>query len=301
MALILLLLVLTLVAGAVLVGARLLQPAPADLGIFDPVAGRIVHGDGRGIWGVDPAAPADPATRVRLASDPGIPLGWSGDGTRLLITRRQPVRPSRRRFRGLVTEGPWRITGATISPDGSRVVFAGVTKGTGSALYAVDADGGPAERLLEAGDGWSRNRPFRPTGHGSRMHRRGGSQQQRVADGRRRQRCAPDTGERDVAGHVRGLAWSPAGDRLAFGLGGAIYSFAADGSDLTRCGGPPPRRASAAVLVARRIAARNARAPGIPASRPPTYRARRRAADDRTLARDGRTAAGQLVLYLDCV
>ena len=87
MALLLLLLVLTLVAGAVLVGARLLQPAPVDLGIFAPVAGRIVHGDGREIWGVDPAAPADPATRVRLVSDAGIPLGWSGDGTRLLITR----------------------------------------------------------------------------------------------------------------------------------------------------------------------------------------------------------------------
>ena len=35
-----------------------------------------------------------------------------------------------------VTEGPWSIRGATISPDGSRVVFAGVTGDTGSALYA---------------------------------------------------------------------------------------------------------------------------------------------------------------------
>ena len=81
MALLLLLLVLALVAGAVLVGARLLQPAPVDLGIFEPVAGRIVYGDEYGIWGVDPTAPADPATRVQLTSEAGIPLGWSSDGT----------------------------------------------------------------------------------------------------------------------------------------------------------------------------------------------------------------------------
>ena len=52
-----------------------------------------------------------------------------------------------------VTEGPWSIRGATISPDVSRVVFAGVTGDTGSALYAVDADGGPAKRLGGQGPG----------------------------------------------------------------------------------------------------------------------------------------------------
>ncbi len=38
-------------------------------------------------------------------------------------------------------------------------------------------------------------------------------------------------------GHVRGLAWSPAGDRIALGLGGKIYSFATDGSDFTQIAG----------------------------------------------------------------
>lgn len=39
------------------------------------------------------------------------------------------------------------------------------------------------------------------------------------------------------ASHVRdrdgALAWSPAGDRIALGLEGAIYTFATDGSDFT--------------------------------------------------------------------
>jgi Tol biopolymer transport system component len=38
-------------------------------------------------------------------------------------------------------------------------------------------------------------------------------------------------------GHVRGLAWSPAGDQIALGLGGRIYTFAADGSDFTQIAG----------------------------------------------------------------
>ena len=44
------------------------------------------------------------STRVQLTSEAGIPLGWSSDGTRLLIMRRRgsgarsaPVRPARRR------------------------------------------------------------------------------------------------------------------------------------------------------------------------------------------------------------
>jgi Tol biopolymer transport system component len=36
------------------------------------------------------------------------------------------------------------------------------------------------------------------------------------------------------AGSEGGLQWSPAGDRLAIGLGGAIYTFAPDGSDFTK-------------------------------------------------------------------
>lgn len=72
------LLVALLVAGVVYVGSQT-KPAPVHLGIFGPVSGRVVYGDARGIWGVDPAAPADGATSVQLTSEAGIPLGWSSE------------------------------------------------------------------------------------------------------------------------------------------------------------------------------------------------------------------------------
>ena len=127
--------------GAIAVGSGLLLPKP-DLGIFEPVAGRIVYGfessGGEttgvygiedGIWGLDPAS-SDPATPVQLTSEPGTPLGWSSDGTRLLIQK-----GSENLFilhadgsETLVTEQPWGLNGATISPDGSRVAFGGLTQ-----------------------------------------------------------------------------------------------------------------------------------------------------------------------------
>ena len=145
---------------------RSAPPKPADdrsddLGIFAPVAGRIVYGNEAGIWGVDPAAPADPATTVQLTSEAGIPLGWSSDGTELLIGRIERASTDRTSLfvlhadgsETLVTADPMfigsTIGGATISPDGSRVVFVG---GTGE-LLAVDADGGPAEVLAESREG----------------------------------------------------------------------------------------------------------------------------------------------------
>jgi Tol biopolymer transport system component len=216
-------------------------PTPsADLGIFAPVAGRIVYGDRQGIWGVDPAAPADPATRVQLTSEPGTPLEWSSDGTRLLI-----MRDLRGEQRGLhlvvmhadgsetkVTERRGWIPGATISPDGSRVVFADYR-----GLYSVDVEGGPAEVLLERGEDDVYAPTFSPDGtqiayivgsgdHGHRvwvMNAEGSDARQILAN------------ETTMgADHVRRLAWSPAGDRIALGMDEDTYTFATDGSDFTR-------------------------------------------------------------------
>jgi Tol biopolymer transport system component len=181
MALLLLLLALVLVAGAVLVGARLTQPAPVDLGIFEPVAGRIVFGDDDGIWAIDPAAPADSATRVQLTAQAGIPLGWSSDGTRLVIVRRSggeeqlfvlhangsetDLNDAPTSVRGW---NPWPHQ-ATISPDGSRVVFRGGFRAPGGGccnwgLFAVDADGGPVEMLVESRMGVVGTPTFSPDG-----------------------------------------------------------------------------------------------------------------------------------------
>ena len=105
-----------------------------------------------------------PATAAQLNSDV---LGCSSDGTRVLIQKgnenlfvldadgsETQVTEQLSGFSDI--PGSARPSGATISPDGSRVVFAGLTKsGKGpschdGALFAVDADGGSAELLWES-------------------------------------------------------------------------------------------------------------------------------------------------------
>jgi hypothetical protein len=223
------------------------DPAPAapagpslNLGIFEPVAGRIVYADEDGIWGVDPATPADPAASVQLTSEEVIPLGWSRDGTRLLIMRQS--REGGQLFvlhadgsETQVTEPPMDVSlgvtsrGAAISPDGSRVVFT-----DGSALYAVHADGGPAEMLVHARFGFLEDPTFSPDGTRIAFNDGNGDNNHHVwvmnADGSDAQEIV----SRDCACHVYGLAWSPAGDRIALGIEGTIYTFAPDGSEFTR-------------------------------------------------------------------
>jgi len=244
MLIILALLVALLVAPAVYVGSQT-KPAPVDLGIFAPVAGRVAYGDERGIWGVDPASPTDGATSVQLTNEVGVPLGWSRDGARLLIMRGTGsaehlfvLHADGSEIR--VTQEPWSIRGATISPDGSRVVFAGVTTDYRSALYAVDADGGPAERLVGPGEDSIQQPTFSPDGTLIAYMSGGGDHSNSVwltkADGSDAHLIVQNESDR-WPGHVSGLTWSPAGDRIALGLGGWLYTFATDGSDFTQLAG----------------------------------------------------------------
>jgi hypothetical protein len=115
-----------------------------------------------------PAATETPQpTPVQVTPGAGTPLGWSSDGTRLLIQKGNETLlilhadgsetkvADISKFNDI---GSGRPAGATISPDGSRVVFAGLTKTSGEghlfchdgALFAVDAEGGPAEVLWES-------------------------------------------------------------------------------------------------------------------------------------------------------
>ena len=259
------LLVALLVAAGVYVGAQT-KSVPVDLGIFDLVAGRVVYADQRGVWGVDPAAPAAPA--VQLTSEASIPLGWSKDGTSLLVmlgdarqvdADGQVIHQADQRLFVLQADGsekqvtgvPTSIKGATISPDGSRVIFAAATSDGVGGLYAVGAQGGSAT-LLIAADGCCQAPAYASDGARIAYMSGGGDHSNSVwlmnADGSDAHPIVRNESDR-WPGHVSGLVWSPTGDRLALGLGGRIYTFATDGSEFTEIAGADTTCASADICA----------------------------------------------------
>jgi Tol biopolymer transport system component len=238
-----------------------------DLGIFAPITGRIVyhtfHADS-GLWGIDPNAPSPGSTQVRI--DVGgpddvdrltMPLGWSSDGTELLLMR-QGNRPDMSReppfpnylyiLRADGTEiqvTPEPVGDAAISPDGSRVAFTttgafGTTDGGG--MYVVDADGGEPVRIAQEGA----SPTFSPDGTRiAYVSTEPGSMSGEVGeapvwvanvDGTDTQEILADEPRLENAS-LR-LTWSPASDHLAMSVDVerdiAIYTFAPDGSDFTK-------------------------------------------------------------------
>lgn len=205
-----------------------------------------------------PAATETPQpTPVQVTQGAGTSLGWSSDGTRLLIQKGNETLlilhadGSETKVADISKfndTGSARPAGATISPDGSRVVFAGLTKTSeeghrschDGALFAVDAEGGPAEVLWESQvpqNGIVRYPTFSPDGtqiafadgycdwnHSVWVMNADGSDAHQIV--------AIETTL--GAGHVYGLAWSPAGDRIALQFEGPTYTFATDGSDFTQ-------------------------------------------------------------------
>ena len=206
-----------------------------DLGIFEPVAGRIVYGDATRHLGSRP----QPRRRI---PDEG-PADLRGRHPAGVVERRHPA-PHRAR-RQSVRAGRRRVAEA-----GYRAADAERKRHPLSRRVAHRVR--DRERALRRR---RRRRPYRnapppatlrfreadllsQTGLRSRTSRgQGRSRPQRVADGRRWQRRPPDPGQRHDprGGHVRGLlAWSPAGDRIALSLEESIYTFAPDGSGFTR-------------------------------------------------------------------
>jgi dipeptidyl aminopeptidase/acylaminoacyl peptidase len=257
------------------------RPADQPTDIFAHVRGWIGYGDsdGDGIWAVNPERPGPREDQIQLSDRPGEPVAWSADGSALLIMRGwlpdgTPV--SRPSFDepglsvGLVvlhsdgsetravTVDPQSafLFGASLSPDGSQVVYAMDTTNGGDSprggIYVVDAQGG-TPRLLRSTSmepvvvpGWRGEMywpAFSPDGtkiayfHGGGDH----SHSLRVmnADGTpvrvlfgRNQLPNP------AASHMYGLAWSPDGSQLAFDADGpgarGIWLIGDDGSRLMR-------------------------------------------------------------------
>ena len=244
-------------------------PTPTgDLGIFAPVAGRIlyVNGDSNnvvgaddpnyspGVWAVDPNGPSDTTEGPRVADDVAstlvrldlgeadrtrilvhVPLlfGWSSDGTELLFTHERFGKP----FYVLHADGsqtrlnadPMMNPYGAISPDGSRVVF--------GSLDIVDVDGGSPVHLTTRGPEPIGAMTFSPDG-GQIAYLVNDGVWVVNADGTDAHEILANKTTRDLWGDS-GLQWSPIGDRLAIGLSnrssvGGIYTFAPDGSDFTK-------------------------------------------------------------------
>lgn len=249
-------------ATAVAVGSGILrlpwvvdsEEPSVDLGIFAPIADRIVYCTDSGLWAVDPIAPSPTPTPVRLEgmADPDgqcasftEPLGWSSDGTELLFQREDltsndlccPDYLYILRADGTETQlnsDSMYTNGAAIAPDGSRVIFAaGDYRGVDVGLFVVDAEGGQPVRIAQG-----QEPTFSPDGT-QIAYVSYGLTGARVwvanADGSDAHEIL--AGEPALAEGSFSLAWSPAGDRIAMdnGLEGhvAIYTFAPDGSEFT--------------------------------------------------------------------
>jgi Tol biopolymer transport system component len=251
-----------LMAGCTTEGGEA-DASPSPQGIFADVGGRIVYGHLRlrsgGIFAVDPMRPNDPEDRILVSRRGGEPLGWSSDGSRLLIRRevydanRDPVadldlfvlNPDGTETR-VTNDRDW-ITGS-ISPDGSQVVYSSLA----GPIYTVDTRGGEPSLLLArtrrsfppsrpgGADSsfrtWLYNPTFSPDGtqiaYFDGMGDWGHSLRVMNADGSG-VRILIDQVPEEV-GHVWNLVWSPDGSRLAFSAEeGGIWILGMHGSELT--------------------------------------------------------------------
>ena len=126
------------------------------------------------------------------------------------------------------------IYGAAISPDGSLVAFAaGPYRGPAS-LFVIDAGGGQPVRIAEKGQ----SPAFSPDGKQiAFLEGEGRDDRVWVANVDGSDAHTILSGEPALDG-ADGLAWSPAGDRIAIGASfegmPAIYTFAPDGSNFTK-------------------------------------------------------------------
>ena len=152
-----------------------LSRSAVSRGMFEGVRGWIAFRSGDNLVAVDPA---NPAHKVSFApSLGGDPIGWSADGTQLLllphpepviffhdgmwwISGGPPRGGSVVHADGSRTEFSWATWGS-FSPDGTKVVYA--TSGTcseTSSPYLIDADGGPARTLGAPPDRRDCGEPF---------------------------------------------------------------------------------------------------------------------------------------------
>jgi hypothetical protein len=232
---------------------------PKPPGIFSEVGGWITYGNRQGIWAVDPTRPDDPNSQIQLSTEIGTPLAWSTDGSKLLIlSYERPGSPVPNRLYVLNADGTettlttgcsYCISGGSFSPDGSQVIYTKPEHTWRPSIYVVDTQGGTPRVLLTGSRrklpsagvsriSWLSDPTYSPDGTQIAYfdHMLDSSAQLRVmnADGTgvrvllHRAGLPPSTGY-----HIYHSAWSPDGERLAWGGASGIFIVGADGSGLT--------------------------------------------------------------------
>jgi len=244
------------------------EPTPNPQGIFSEVGGWIAYGDQRGIWAVDPSHPGDPGSKIQLSTERGTPLAWSNDGSKLLIqswVRPRSTAPARLYVLNadgtettLTTGNDWCGegssshcgSGGSLSPDGAQVIYMADGSGdTPSSIYVVDTQGGTPRVLLTAGRRWFAytgrrhltwlsNPTYSPDGtqiaYFDHMFDSGAQLRVMNADGSGVHILLHRAGLPPAGGyHIYNLAWSPDGERLAWGGSTGIFVVGADGSGLS--------------------------------------------------------------------
>jgi hypothetical protein len=197
------------------------------------------------------AAPSSTPT-VRVSPPVGDHvLGWSSDGSRLLVMRDgdlfvlgadgSETQVTHGMSALYSVRGSGRPVGAAITPDGTHVIYAGLTKRLDAstfchdgALFVVDVGGGPAELFWKSSRNGIVDDPvFAPDGTQVAFVDNYCDSDQTVwlanADGTNAHPIGGPIG----MGHLGGLKWLDGGDRVGLYLDSGSFTFARDGSDYT--------------------------------------------------------------------